>query len=105
MGGSPTPVKSLGSSKRARLRVVFAVKRMPSRRKDGWIGLPGWLNVAEAQGARDGNGRARFRTALGSTRETRAALRLAVAWGYAPDDDALLDALDRIAATLHKLGR
>ena len=63
------------------------------------------LNVAEAQGARDGNGRARFRTALGSTRETRAALRLAVAWGYAPDDDALLDALDRIAATLHKLGR
>ncbi len=33
------------------------------------------------------------------------ALELAVAWGFTKQDDALLDALDRINATLHKLSR
>ena len=61
------------------------------------------LNVAEAQGSRDGISRQRFRTALGSTRETAAALELAAAWGFVPRDERALDALDRIAATLHRL--
>ncbi len=63
------------------------------------------LNIAEAQAARDGNSRLRFRSALGSTRETRAALELAVLWGFTKEAPELADALDRIAATLHKLGR
>ena len=61
------------------------------------------LNIAEGHGSRDGNSRQRFRTALGSTRETLAALEVAHAWGYVERNAALLDALDRIAATLHRL--
>ena len=61
------------------------------------------LNIAEASGSRDGNSRQRFRTALGSTRETLAALEIAATWGYIERDEHTLDALDRIAATLHKL--
>ena len=61
------------------------------------------LNLAEGSGARDGNARLRFRNALGSTRETIAALEVGAAWGYVERDAALLDALDRIAATLHRL--
>ena len=63
------------------------------------------LNTAEGQASYDGNSRLRFRTALGSTRETRAALELGAAWGYVKEDARVLDALDRIAATLHKLAR
>src|SRR3972149_2045212 len=40
------------------------------------------LNVAEAQGARGGNRRLRFETALGSATEASSALEVAVAWGY-----------------------
>ena len=61
------------------------------------------LNIAEGSGPRDGNTRQRFRTALGSTRETLAALELAAGWGYIDRDERTMDALDRIAATLHKL--
>ena len=61
------------------------------------------LNIAEAQGSRDGVSRHRFRTALGSTRETAAALELAAAWGFVHRDAHVADALDRIAATLHRL--
>ena len=61
------------------------------------------LNIAEGSGVRDGNARQRFRTAVGSTRETLAALELAAGWGYIARDERMLDALDRIAATLHKL--
>ena len=61
------------------------------------------LNIAEASGSREGNSRQRFRTALGSTRETLAALEIAATWGYIERDEHTLDALDRIAATLHKL--
>ena len=61
------------------------------------------LNIAEAQSSRDGVSRQRYRTALGSTRETLAALEVAAAWGYIPRDTALLDAFDRIAGTLYRL--
>ena len=40
------------------------------------------LNIAEADYSDPGNRRARFFTAAGSANETRAALRVAVAWGY-----------------------
>jgi four helix bundle protein len=40
------------------------------------------LNIGEGFGVAGGNGRLRFETALGSLRETVAALRIAVAWGY-----------------------
>jgi four helix bundle protein len=63
------------------------------------------LNLAEAQTMRDGNSRQRFRTALGSARETHAALEVGVAWGYVRRDGAVEDALDRIEATLNKLAR
>ena len=63
------------------------------------------LNLAEARAAHDGNSRLRFRSALGSAMETTAALELAIAWEFVEGDAKLLDALDRIAATLRKLGR
>ncbi len=64
------------------------------------------LNIAEGNGSRGGNRVARFSTALGSACEARAALRVAVAWGYvSPADIAAGDALlDRVAAMLHRLG-
>ncbi len=64
------------------------------------------LNIAEGDGSSGGNRALRFSTALGSTREARAALRVAVAWGYvAPADiDAGEEMLDRVAAMLHRLG-
>ena len=61
------------------------------------------LNIAEGAGPRNGNSRLGFRTAFGSTRETRAALELAAAFGYVERDEQVLDALDRIAATLFRL--
>lgn len=63
------------------------------------------LNLAEGQAALDGNSRLRFRSALGSTLETRAALELAAAWGYVERDAVMLDALERIVATLRRLAR
>ncbi len=64
------------------------------------------LNIAEGDGSRGGNRVARFSTALGSTREARAALRVAAAWGYVSraDVDAGDAMLDRVAAMLHRLG-
>jgi four helix bundle protein len=64
------------------------------------------LNIAEGDGSSGGNRIARFSTALGSTREARAALRVAVAWGYvaAGDVEAGDAMLDRVAAMLHRLG-
>jgi hypothetical protein len=48
----------------------------------------------------------RFSTAAGSNRESRAALRVAVAWGYVQSTDIEAgDALlDRIGAMLYRLG-
>jgi four helix bundle protein len=64
------------------------------------------LNIGEGNASDGGNRLARFSTAAGSTSEARAALRVAVAWGYVDHGaigrgDALLD---RIAAMLYRLG-
>jgi four helix bundle protein len=58
------------------------------------------LNLGEAAGSRAGNRRARLESALGSTQESRVALRIAAAWGYIPAEEATAaDAqLDRVAA-------
>jgi len=58
------------------------------------------LNLAEADGSDRGNRRARLHTALGSARETRAGIQLALAWGYVEADAiTTIDAhLDRVAA-------
>jgi four helix bundle protein len=63
------------------------------------------LNAAEACSASAGNERARHLTALGSTRETRACLEVADAFGYVAVDATAIDRLDRIAATLYKVTR
>ena len=64
------------------------------------------LNAGEASGNDGGTRLARFSTAAGSNAEVRAALRVAVAWGYvsAPDVEAGEQILDRIAAMLYRLG-
>jgi four helix bundle protein len=45
------------------------------------------LNLAEADGNRDGNRRMRLLTAHGSANEAKVALRVAVAWGYLAQED------------------
>jgi four helix bundle protein len=64
------------------------------------------LNAGEAAGNEGGTRLARFSTAAGSNAEVRAALRVAIAWGYvsARDVEAGEQLLDRIAAMLHRLG-
>jgi four helix bundle protein len=64
------------------------------------------LNAAEGNYSQGGHRIARFSTAAGSNAESRAALRVAVAWGYvaARDIEAGEARLDRIAAMLHRLG-
>jgi four helix bundle protein len=64
------------------------------------------LNIAEGNRSQGGHRLARFSTAAGSNAESRAALRVAVAWGYVQahevePGDVLLD---RVAAMLHRLG-
>ena len=65
------------------------------------------LNVSEANYSDPGNRRARFFTAAGSANETRAALRVATAWGHITpaQADGPLVLLDRILAMLWKLSR
>ncbi len=65
------------------------------------------LNVSEANYSDPGNRRARFFTAAGSANETRAALRVASAWGHlrASEAQGPLILLDRILAMLWKLTR
>ena len=63
------------------------------------------LNIAEGACSDPGNRRARFFTAAGSANEARAALRVAVTWGYvgqarAADAELLLD---RVVAMLWRL--
>jgi four helix bundle protein len=59
------------------------------------------LNVSEGSGSHGGTRRERYRNALGSARETGACLDVAVALGYVADvDPSLLDALDKVRATL-----
>ncbi|HEY8087452.1 MAG TPA: four helix bundle protein [Polyangiaceae bacterium] len=64
------------------------------------------LNVAEGNSSEGGSRLSRFSTAAGSTSEARAALRVAVAWGYvsAPQVEAGERLLDGVAAMLHRLG-
>jgi four helix bundle protein len=58
------------------------------------------LNTAEGSGQRGGHRRERYRTALGSARETQAGLDTAVAWGYIDAQPELRDMLEHVAATL-----
>ena len=64
-----------------------------------------FLNIAEGQSARGKNELARFHTALAECREIRAALKLAMAWGYVGGAacDAVDNELDQIAAILWTL--
>ena len=64
------------------------------------------LNVAEGNSSQGGHRIARFSTAAGSNGESRAGLRVAVAWGYVPSDEIVAgdELLDRVAAMLHRLG-
>ena len=62
------------------------------------------LNISEANGSQGGNRNARFFDALGSAREVRTALNVAVAFGYVREIDAqLVDRLDHVCATLWRL--
>ncbi len=65
------------------------------------------LNLGEGNASRDGHRRARFDDALGSTQESRVALRVAAAWQYVDSDTVRgVDAeLDSIAARIFKLSR
>jgi four helix bundle protein len=62
------------------------------------------LNVSEASGSSGGTRRERYRNALGSARETGACLDVALSFGYVERfDSGLLDALDKVRATLVKV--
>jgi four helix bundle protein len=65
------------------------------------------LNIGEAEYSDPGNRRARFHTAAGSAGETRAAVRLAVAWGIVSRADGApaMALLDQILRVLWKLTR
>jgi four helix bundle protein len=64
------------------------------------------LNIAEGNRSEGGLRTTRFSTAAGSTSEARAALRVAIAWGYVTPQSIAPGAalLDRVAAMLHRLG-
>ena len=64
------------------------------------------LNIGEGSGNEGGTRIARYSTAAGSNAEVRAALRVAVAWGYVSGTqvEAGEQLLDRIAALLYRLG-
>jgi four helix bundle protein len=64
------------------------------------------LNIAEGDRSQGGHRLARFSTAAGSNSESRAALRVAVAWGYVSvhEIEAGDQVLDRVAAMLYRLG-
>jgi four helix bundle protein len=64
------------------------------------------LNIAEGSGSHGGTRLARYRTALGSARETEACLDVAVALGYvAALDSRLLQSLGEVQAMLGALVR
>jgi four helix bundle protein len=64
------------------------------------------LNLAEGNRSQGGHRIARLSTAAGSCGESRAALRVAIAWGYvrATECEPGEALLDRVAAMLHRLG-
>ena len=62
------------------------------------------LNTSEGCGSQGKNQRARYFNALGSMKESRACLDVAVAWAYIePVDAALADRMDHITAVLRRL--
>ena len=61
------------------------------------------LNVAEGSGSKGGIRNARYRTAYGSVKETRACLDVAEALGYCRIDDELRGELARVGVALWKL--
>jgi four helix bundle protein len=64
------------------------------------------LNIAEGSGSHGGTRLARYRTALGSARETGACLDVALALGYVEHvDDGLVAQLDEVRAMLGGLVR
>ena len=64
------------------------------------------LNTAEGNRSQGGHRLSRFSTAAGSTDESRAALRVAVAWGYVETREIETgdELLDRVTAMLYRLG-
>ena len=63
------------------------------------------LNVAEGSGARGGNRKLRYETALGSAREVGACLDAAVAWNDVADVPAARAMLREIVGTLVNVTR
>ena len=65
------------------------------------------LNIAEASGNQAGNARLRYESARGSLYEARAALRVAVAWGYVSGDSArdVLESLNALGGRVFGLAR
>jgi len=63
------------------------------------------LNVAESAYAKGANRKALLHVAAGSANESRAALKVAAAWGYVEDRDVMLaaDRIDHVLAVLWKL--
>jgi four helix bundle protein len=61
------------------------------------------LNMAEWSGSRGGIRHARYRTALGSARETRACLDVAQAFGYCEAGERVKGQLSVVITTLWKL--
>jgi four helix bundle protein len=62
------------------------------------------LNIAEGSGSQGRNRNARYFNALGSAREVRACVHVAIAWGYVENAHAkMLDEVERIVATLIRL--
>jgi four helix bundle protein len=64
------------------------------------------LNIAEGNRSQGGLRITRFSTAAGSNDESRAALRVAVAWGYIQPAQIQAgdELLDRVGAMLYRLG-
>ena len=77
---------------------VIGNRLAPTCTRSGWC--------AEGNRSQGGHRLARFWTAAGSNGESRAALRVAVAWGYVSvhEIEAGDELLDRVAAMLHRLG-
>ncbi len=63
------------------------------------------LNCAEGANRKDGNGRQRFLSAMGSANETYAGLEMAEALGYIDGTAGVRDRLDQIARTMNRLAR
>ncbi|MBS2025839.1 MAG: four helix bundle protein [Deltaproteobacteria bacterium] len=61
------------------------------------------LNIAEGSQVSGGNRSVRYRTAMGSLRESLACLELAQAWGYIePVSDELRARFTQVGGTLHR---